>query len=201
MVSLSCGESDTDLQGSNPGANSQEDMHTTKPFSILDELLDSPPICNCTNTTASTTYFSIAHPLCCIITTTAHYTVSTTNPTLTLRHQPTATTLSSSTTHPPPHTPYVTSPSPIHPQPPSTTIAKSKPKPSNKQSEHLSFTFHFIPSHPNHILKLKLFTHIAKLCSDIQHNGELSIIKIIEEHLSTENKHKKAKKSKTTKTP
>ena len=40
--------------------------------------------------------------------------------------------------------------------------------------------------------------HITKLCSDIQHNAESSIIQIIEKHLSKQNKHKKAKKAKTT---
>ena len=35
--------------------------------------------------------------------------------------------------------------------------------------------------------------HIAKLCSDIQHNAESSIIQIIEKHLSKQ-KHKKKQK-------
>ena len=73
---------------------------------------------------------------------------------------------------------------------------KSKPTPSDIQSEHMSFTFHYIPSHPNYISKLKLPMHIAKLCSNIQHKAESSIIQIIEKHLSKQNKHKKSKKSK-----
>ena len=36
--------------------------------------------------------------------------------------------------------------------------------------------------------------HIAKLCSDIEHNAESSIIQIIEKYLSKQNKHKKSKK-------
>ena len=132
-------------------------------------------------------------------TTTAHSTISTTNPTFTLQHQPTTTTKPTSTTPPPPRTSYNTSPSPIHPHPPSTTTTKSKLTPSNTQFEHLPFTFHFIPSHPNYISKLKLPTHIAKLCSDIQHSAELSIIKIIGVHLFKQNKHKKSKKSKNNK--
>ena len=197
MISLSGGESDTDLLGPDPDANSQEDMHITKPFSILDELPASLPIRNSTKTTTSTTSSTISYPLCFMITTTAHSTVSTTNSTLTLRyHQPTATTLPTSTTPAPPHTSYNTSPSPIHPYPPSATTAKSKSTPSDTQSDNLPFTFHFILSHPNYISKLKLPMHIAKLCSNIQHNAKLSIIKIIEEHLSKQKKHKKSKKSK-----
>ena len=38
--------------------------------------------------------------------------------------------------------------------------------------------------------------HIAKLCSDIQHNTESSIIQIIEKHLSKQINTKKAKKQK-----
>ena len=36
--------------------------------------------------------------------------------------------------------------------------------------------------------------HIAKLCSDIQHNAEMTIIQTIEKHLSKQNKHKKSEK-------
>ena len=172
-------------------------MRTTKPFSILDELLASPPIHNTTNTGKSTTSSTTTHPLYCIITTTVHSIISTTNPTLALRHQPCATILNTSTTTPPPppHTSHNTSFSPIHPHPPSTTTVKSKFTPFDTQSKQLPLTFHFIPSHPNYISKLKLPMHITKLCSDIQHNAELSIIKIIEEHPSKQNKHKKIKKN------
>ena len=83
----------------------------------------------------------------------------------------------------------------MHTHPPSTSTAKPKSTPSDIQSEHLPFTFHFIPSHPNYISKLKLPMHVAKLCSDIQHNAESSIIQIIEKHLSKQ-KHKKLKKNK-----
>ena len=44
MNSLRTGESDTDLLGSDPDTSSLEDMRTRNPFSILDELLASPPI-------------------------------------------------------------------------------------------------------------------------------------------------------------
>ena len=43
--------------------------------------------------------------------------------------------------------------------------------------------------------------HITKLCSDIQRNAELSIIKITEEHPSKQNTHKKRKNEKTIKKP
>ena len=172
-------------------------MCTTTPFSILDELLASPPISNSTNTTTSITSSTITHPLCCMTTITAHSNISTTNPTLTPQNQPTTTTLPTSTIPPPPYTSYNTSPSPIHPHPPSTTTAKSKSTPSNTQSEQLLFTFHFISTHPNYISKLKLPIDIAELCSHIQHNAELPITKIKGEHPSKQNKHRKSKKNKT----
>ena len=43
--------------------------------------------------------------------------------------------------------------------------------------------------------------HITKLGSDIQRNAELSIIKIMEEHPSKQNTHKKRKNEKTIKKP
>ena len=195
MISLSSEESDIDLLGSDPNTNSRDDMRTTKHFSILDELLASPPIPNSTNTTTSTTSSTITHLLSCMIVTTTHSTINTTIRTHTLRHQPTAATLPTSTTPLSPNTSYNASPSPlpIHTHPPSTSTAKSKSTPSDLQSEHLPFTFHFIPGHPNYTSKLKLSMHIAKLCSNIQQNGESSIIQIIEKHLSKQ-KHKKTKK-------
>ena len=110
MISLSGGESDTDLLRPHLDTNSQEDMHTTTPFSTLDELLASPPIRNSTNTTPSSTSSTIAHPLYCMTITTTHSTISTTNPTLTLQYQPTVITLPTSTIPPPPHTSYNTLP-------------------------------------------------------------------------------------------
>ena len=78
MISLSGGESDIDLLGPDPDINSQEDMRITKPFSILYELLASPPIRNSTNTTTPTTSSTITHPLSCIIATITYSTISTT---------------------------------------------------------------------------------------------------------------------------
>ena len=98
IISLSGGESDKDLLGSDPDTNSREDMRIKKHFSILDELLASPPIHNSTNTDMSTTSF----------------TTNTTISTHTLRHQPTAATLPTSTTPLSPNTSYNASPSTIH---------------------------------------------------------------------------------------
>ena len=190
IISLSGGESDKDLLGSDPDTNSREDMRIKKHFSILDELLASPPIHNSTNTDMSTTSF----------------TTNTTISTHTFRHQPTAATLLTSTTPLSPNTSCNASPLPFHTNPPSTSTSTPKSTTSDIQSEHLPFTFHFIPSHPNYISKLKLHMHIAKLCSDIQHIAESSIIQIIEKHLSKQkhkkikNKNKKNKTKTTTKT-
>ena len=112
------------ILGSDPDTNSREDMSLTKPFSILDELLASPPICNSTNTTTSTPSSTITQPLSYMIVTTTYSTVNTTIPTHTLRHQPTTATLPTSTTPLSPNTSYNASPSPIHTHLPSTSTAK-----------------------------------------------------------------------------
>ena len=200
MISLSCGDSDIDLLRSDPDTNSLEDMCTTKSFSILHELLASPPIRNSTNNTTSTTSSTITHPLSYMTVTTAYSTINTTISTHTIRHQPTAATLSTSPTPSSPNTSYNVSLSPIRTHPPSTSTTKSKSTSSDIQSEHVPFTFHFIPSHPNYISKLKLPLRIVKLCSDIQHKPESSIIQIIGKHLSKQNKQKKIKKSKNNNT-
>ena len=61
MISLSGGESDIDLMGSDPDTNYREDMRTTKHFSILDKLLASSTTRNSTNSTTSTTSSTINH--------------------------------------------------------------------------------------------------------------------------------------------
>ena len=83
MISLSGGESTIDLLGSDLDINSREDRCTIKHFSIIDELLASPPIHNSSNTTTSST----------------SSTINTTIPTHTLRHQPTTTGLPTSKHH------------------------------------------------------------------------------------------------------
>ena len=148
MISLSGGESDIDLLGPDPDTKFWEDMRTRKLFSILGELLASSSIRRSANTNTSTTSSTVTHPLSCMIATTTYSTIITTILTDTLRHQPTAATLPTSTTSLSPNTSYNASPSPIHKHPPSTPIAKSKSTPSDIKSERLPLTFHFIASHP-----------------------------------------------------
>ena len=93
IISLISGESDTDLLGPDLDLNLHEDMDTTKLYSILDELMASPPTHNTkqqysTNTTTSTTSSTILHPLSAMTTTITHSTINTTNP---LMQQTTAT--------------------------------------------------------------------------------------------------------------
>ena len=121
------------------------------------------------NTTTSTTSSTIPHLISWMIVTTTYSTINSTIPTHTLRHQPTAATLATSTTSLSPNTSYNASPSPIHTHPRSTYTAKCK---STSTSQ--------------------IHIHIAKLCSIIQHKPESSIIQIIEKHFSKQNKHKKA---------
>ena len=149
MVSLSSRESNIDLLGSDRDTNTREDIRTTKTFSVLDQILASPPIRNSTNTTTSTTSSTITHTLSCMIVTKTYSTINATIPTHTFRHLPTSGTLPTSATPLSPNTSYNTSPSPTHTHSPSTSTAKSKSTPSDIQSKHLPFTFHFIQSHPN----------------------------------------------------
>ena len=205
MISLSGGESDTDLLGPDLGVNSHEDINTTKPFSVLDELIASPPIHNstahstisATNLIPTTNYSNTQRNTRQINTpvTTKTNKSPTTHILRTLRNQPTTTTLFTSTT-PPLHTSYNTSPLPINPNAPSTTTEKSKTTPSDTQSEYLPFAFHFIPNRPNYISKLKLPMNLSQLYTDIQRNAEFSIIRIVEEHLTKQNKHRNSKKIK-----
>ena len=71
MISLIGGELHIDPLRPDLSLNSHEDIHTMKPFSILDDLVASPPTHNSTNTNTSTTSFTIFHPLSFMITTAA----------------------------------------------------------------------------------------------------------------------------------
>ena len=115
-------------------------MHC-KTFFNPHELLASPPIRNSTNTTTSTTSSTITHPLSCMIVTTTYSTINTTIPAHTLRHQPTAATLPTSTTPLSPNTFYNASPSPspIHTHPSSTSAAKTKSTPTFVLNQPLFF--------------------------------------------------------------
>ena len=160
IISLSGGESDTDLLQSDFGRNAKEDQ-ITRPYSIIDELMDGPP---------------------------THQT----------QHQHTSVTTPSALTSPPlPKT----SPRPTIPHQSSTTTPK--PTSSNQtisSSKHLPFNFYFIPNHPNYISKLNLPTNLAKLCTDIQRNAELSIINLVENYLTKRHKQKKKNKNKNNNT-
>ena len=86
------------------------------------------------------------------------------------------------------------------PAPPSTILSKTPTTPSNHSnppSKHIPFDFYFIPNYPNYITNLNLPMKLAKLCRDIQHNAESSIIKLVEDHLKRQAKLKKANKNKT----
>ena len=133
MILIRGGESDTDFLGPDLDVNCCEDIHTTKPFSILDELMPSLSTHNSTNTTMSTPSSAISHQLSSMIITTAHSTISTNKSTPTKRYQPTAVSLSTSRT-PPQHTSYTASPLPIYPNPPFTTRKNSKLRPPMQNS-------------------------------------------------------------------
>ena len=198
MISLSGWELNTDFLGPDFDVIYYKDIHITKPFSILQELMASPPTHNSTNTNTSTTSSTISHPLTLMISTTSHSTISTTNPSPTIRHQPTATILFTSIT-PPLQTSYKISPLPINANPPSTTTAKSKTPPSDTQSEHLPFTFHFNSNYHSYIPQLKLSMILAKICTDIKRDVEQFIIRTEKERLTKQNKLKNNKKGKTKK--
>lgn len=213
IILLSCKESDVDLLEPDDGLNLHKNMDTTKPCSILDELNASLPNHNIkhqysTNTTIFATLSTISHPLSTmnISTTnptpatnynnTQHNTIPTHTPitikakkapttdTLkTLQRQPTGTILPTSIT-PALGTSYYTSPLPIIPNRPSTITFKSKNTPSNPQSEHLPFTLNFTAICPNYISKLNLLIYLAKICTDIQRNAELCIVKFAEKRLT-----------------
>ena len=97
MISLSGGESHVDLLGSDLSFNSREVIHTMKPFSILDDLVASPPTHNFTNTTTSTTSFTIFHPLSFMITTAADSTPATNYSNTQQNTTPTHTTITTKT--------------------------------------------------------------------------------------------------------
>ena len=193
MISLSGWELDTDFLGPDLDVIYHKDVHTIKPFSILNELMTSLPTHNSTNTNTFTISCTISHPLTLMIITTSHSTISTINPSPTIRHQPTATILFTTIT-PPLQTSYKISPLLINANPPSTTTAKSKTTPSDTQSDHLPFTFHFISNHPSYIPKLKLSKILAKICIDINRDVEQFIIRIEEERLAKQNKLKNSEK-------
>ena len=161
-ISLNGGDSDNKLM------EPEEDLNETRPYSIIDELMDGPPN-HCTKYQTST-----SHPLATMATTTSASTINNTPSTSTstashgnMQQKTTAA-----------HIQFTAQPS--------TTISKPTTTPSNRSSspsKHIPFNFHFKPSRPIYITDLNLPTKLAKLCRDIQLNAELSIIKLVEDHL------------------
>ena len=198
MISLSGWELNADFLGPDWDVTYHKYVHTTKPFSILDELMASPPTHNSANTNTFTISSTISHPLTLMITTTSHSTISTINHSSTIRHQTAATILFTSIT-PPLQTSYKISPLPINTNPRSTTTAKSKTTPSDIQSYHLPFTFNFISNHPSYIPQLKLSMILAKICIDINRDVEQFIIRIEKERLTKQNKLKNSEKGRNKK--
>ena len=84
MISLSGSESDVSLLGPDLGLHLEEDLETTKPYFTIDELMDGPPTHHTkyqhsTNTTTSTIFSTVSHPLFTMTTTTTHSTINTTS--------------------------------------------------------------------------------------------------------------------------
>ena len=94
MIWLSGGESDVDLLGPDVGLGLEEDLDTTRPYSIIDELMDSPPTHHTkyqhsTNTITFTIFSTVSHPLSTMATTTTHSTINITGPIVTTSHKDT----------------------------------------------------------------------------------------------------------------
>ena len=194
IISLSGGESDSDLLGPDFGRDPKEDLNTRR-YSIIDELMDGPPthrtIHSNTRETTKPTHTQIT-----TTTTNKPLSLSPTHILKTLRQNTTVTTPSTSTSPPLPKT----SPSPTVPHQPSTATRKPITTSSNQTmspSKHLLFTFYFIHNHPKFISKLNRPKNLAKLCTEIQRNAELSIIKLVENYLSKQHKQKKRNKNKS----
>ena len=153
--------------------------------------MDGPP----THQTNHSSTRETTKPTHTQITTTTTNKPPTTHILKTLRQHTPVTTPSTSTSLPLPKT----SRPPTIPHQPSTTTSKPITTSSNQTispSEHLPFTFYFIPNHPSYISKLNLPTNLAKLWTDIQRNTESSIIKSVENYLSKQHKHKKRNRNK-----
>ena len=184
IISLSGGDSDTELM------EPEENLNVTRPYSIIDELMHGPPNSYTIHQTSTIPSSTISHPLATMVTTISASTINTTlsNSTSITTHgnmQQKSTTAHIQFTAPPP-----------------TTKLESTTTPSDcsgSPSKHLPFMFHFISSRPNYRTNLNLPTKLAKLCRDIQLNAELSIIKVVEEHLKRQAKIKNKNKNKNKK--
>ena len=136
MILLIGDELHIDLLRPDLSLNSHEDIYTMKPFSILDDLVASPPTHNSTNTNTSTTSFSIFHPLSFMITTAANSTPAR-NYSNTQNTTPTHTTITTKTKKSPHH---------------------KHPKDTMKRSYH-HHTVHLHNTTTTHILQCISFTN------------------------------------------
>ena len=94
IISLSGGESEIDLLVPDFGLDLDEDLDTTKPYFIIDELMDGPPTHHTkyqhsTNTITFTTFSTVSHSLSTMATTTTNCTINSTSPTPTKSHNDT----------------------------------------------------------------------------------------------------------------
>ena len=82
IISLSGGDSDTELM------EPEEDLNETRPYSIIDELMDGPPNSYTIHQTSTIPSFAISHPLATMVTTITASTINTTpfNSTSTTSH-------------------------------------------------------------------------------------------------------------------
>ena len=85
IISVSGGKSDVDLLGPDFGLDIEEDLSTTKPYSIIDQLMDGPTTHHSkyrhsTNTITSTIFSTVSHPLSIVTITKTHSTINTTSP-------------------------------------------------------------------------------------------------------------------------
>ena len=104
IISLSGGESDVDLLGPDFGLDIEEDLNTTKPYSIIDELMDGPTTHHTkyqhfTNTITSTIFSTVSHPLSTRTTTKTHSTINSTSPIPTTSHNDTQQTTTPAQAH------------------------------------------------------------------------------------------------------
>ena len=89
IISLSSGESDVNLLEPDLGLDLEEDLDITKPYSIIDELMDGPPTHyqhsqnylhqykHSMTTTTFTIFSMVSHLLSTMTTTTTHSTINT----------------------------------------------------------------------------------------------------------------------------
>ena len=178
MISLSGGESDVVLLGADPSLDVEKDLDTTKPYSIIGELIDGPPTHHTkyqhsSITTTSTIFSTVSGSLSTMTTSTTHSTTNTTSPTPTKSHNDTRQSTA------PAHIGITTTTK----ETPSAHILKTLP-------QHTTITIPSISTSP----PLGALQKSSPLPTIF--NKELSIIKIVEDYLMKQNKHKNGNENK-----